>query len=192
MNEEVTEKTYPVEDKLLIKSVIQSIIGSVFFSFYITGKIPNSGHDLFIIIFIILAFGLFSFIFAWLWRKFFHYSLGAQFVTVRQGVISKTKRDFPYGVIQNIHVKQDLFDRALGITTIVIENASMGGGKPENESKFFGMRLGSRQKNKGEGFGISGNKVSVPGLSNVNAEKLKIAILQKMKDNPLEESHSGL
>jgi hypothetical protein len=40
--------------------------------------------------------------------------------------------------------------------------------------------------------GFSGNKVNIPGLTKQNAEILKGIILQKMKENPIEDSQSGL
>ena len=40
--------------------------------------------------------------------------------------------------------------------------------------------------------GFSGNKVSIPGLTKANAEILKGIVLQKMKENPIEDSQSGL
>ncbi len=87
----------------------------------------------------------------------------------------------PYGVIQNVFIKQDLFDRIFGLATLRIENASQAGGARD-------IRIRQGQEN----LGASGNKVNIPGLKKQNAEELKNLILKKIKENPIEDSQSGL
>jgi len=86
----------------------------------------------------------------------------------------------PYGVIQNIIVKQDLFDRIFGLASLIIENASESGGAFELQNQQV------------ETVGFYGNKVTIHGLTKTNAEILKSIILQKMKENPTEDTRSGL
>lgn len=118
-------------------------------------------------------------------RANFHYSTEEKFFLVKQGVLSKKQRNLPYGVIQNVLVKQDLFDRVFGLASFSVENASQGGGK----GFFSGLRSNKQQ---GETIGSSGNKVNIPGLRKKDAEALKLVLLQKMKENPIEDSQSGL
>lgn len=119
-------------------------------------------------------------------RANFHYSLEDKFLSVRQGVISKKQRNLPYGVIQNIFVKQDLFDRIFGLAALKIENAVQGGEK----RKYFRFAMANNQQ---EDFvGSSGNKVNIPGLKKQDAEELKNNILQKVKENPIDDKQSGL
>lgn len=126
-------------------------------------------------------------------RANFRYTLEEKFLTLYQGVLSKQQRHIPYGVIQNIFVKQDLFDRIFGLASITIENASQGAGNAQKgEAKVFGMKVGAQQKRRDELVGFSGNKVSIPGLAKANAEILKALILNKMKENPIEDNQSGL
>lgn len=120
-------------------------------------------------------------------RKNFHYSFEDKYLLIEQGVLSKKQRNLPYNVIQNVFVKQDLFDRLFGISNLILENASEGGGKGRF-SKWV-----SNSGNKERDFiGSKGNKVSVPGLKKAHAEVLRDEILKKVKENPLEDSQSGL
>lgn len=114
-------------------------------------------------------------------RATFHYSIEDKFLTLRQGVFSKEQRHIPYGVIQTVFLKQDLFDRILGLASLSIEDASQGAGA-----------LAAPRQQKVEMVGFSGNKVCIPGLTKAHAEILKGIILQKMKENPIEDSQSGL
>ena len=57
-------------------------------------------------------------------RAPFHYATEENFLTVKQGILSKQQRHIPYGVIQNLFVEQDLFDRFFGLASLTIENAS--------------------------------------------------------------------
>ena len=107
--------------------------------------------------------------------------------------MSKQERHIPYGVIQNIYVKQDLLDRLFGLASLAIENASQGAGSQDgNTTKIFGMTFSNQRRQQTEIVGFRGNKVSVPGLTKQNAEVLKGIVLQKMKENPIEDSQSGL
>jgi membrane protein YdbS with pleckstrin-like domain len=115
---------------------------------------------------------------------------------LHQGILSKQQRNIPYGVIQNIFVHQRLVDRIFGLASLSIENASQGGGNQNsNNTKAFGITISNQQtKKRGELEmpGFNGNKISIPGLTKQNAEALRELILQKMKDNPVEDNQSGL
>jgi len=120
-------------------------------------------------------------------RMNFHYSLEDKFFFVKQGVISKKQRNLPYGVIQDISLKQDLFDRIFKIATLRVENAS------NSKAKNYGtFRFGGVANSNDNSLGVSGSKINIPGLKIQDAEELKKIILQKMKDNPIEDSNSGL
>jgi membrane protein YdbS with pleckstrin-like domain len=123
-------------------------------------------------------------------KKNFHFHLDSQYFVVKQGVFSKQQRNIPYAVMQHVFVKQDLYDRLFGIATLVIENATTKG----SEKKFFGMTIGSTNQSKGynESLGTIDNKVSLPGLKKEHAEALKNHLLDKIKQNPLEDNQSGL
>jgi uncharacterized membrane protein YdbT with pleckstrin-like domain len=167
-----TEKDYPITTLWLFKAPIIitliSLVG-IIFGYY------------FPYLLITLPFYLIA---NPLTRKNFHYSTEDKFFLVKQGVISKKQRNLPYGVIQNILVKQDWFDRVFGLATLSVENASQGGGK--------GLFSRQSDKKQGDSVGSSGNKVNIPGLKKADAEALKLVILQRMKENPLEDNQSGL
>ena len=197
MDEVITENRYPVQGLWILKSIpglILSliIVGFLWFLFPFARSTMESQQLLLILA--IFAYPIFDFIVTILRRVTFHYSIDERFLTLRQGILSKQERHIPYGVIQNIFVKQDLFDRILGLASLTIENASQGAGAlaASQELTAFGFRIGGRQRPRVEMVGFSGNKVNIPGLKKINAEILREIILKKMKENPIEDSQSGL
>jgi uncharacterized membrane protein YdbT with pleckstrin-like domain len=70
-------------------------------------------------------------------RRNFHYQIRSTSFWVQQGVFSKKERDLPYGVIQNVLVKQDIFDRVFGLATLLVENAGNSGGKQNMQANPF-------------------------------------------------------
>lgn len=205
MDEIITEKNYPVQGLWILKSIIRSLIVFVviaIFFFYWSSSYDDlslwdslsKDPELKIYFWVYIAAVPFSLIMAILRRATFHYSIEPQFLTLRQGILSRQQRHIPYGVVQNLFVKQDLFDRIFGLASLSIENASQGGTNVGNqqEQKVFGLRIGNQRQQQMEMVGFSGNKVSIPGLTKANAEILKGIVLQKMKENPIEDSQSGL
>lgn len=197
MNEIITEKNYPVQGLWILKSILGSILSLIIFvPLFLFSRGAESQSTEKINFYLIIIIGLIPFhlIITILRRATFHYSIEDNFLTLRQGILSKQQRHIPYGVIQNLFVKQDLFDRIFGLASLAIENASQGGSNVDNqqEQKVFGLRVGNQRRQQVEMVGFSGNKVSIPGLTKANAEILKGIVLQKMKENPIEDSQSGL
>ncbi len=202
MDEIITEKNYPIQGLWLLKSILRSLLYLIILMLYFWLSRFSERKDSEISLYISLIFifaTIFQSVITILCRATFHYSIEGQFLTLRQGILSKQERHIPYGVIQNIFVKQDLFDRIFGLASLIVENASQGAGAftTPQEQKVFGLRIGNQQQQQIEiiGFeiiGFSGNKVIIPGLKKQNAETLKEIILQKIKENPIEDSQSGL
>ena len=191
MNEVITEKNYPIEGKWIFKSVWGSALVLLFLVPYFFIEMATGRFSFYLIIY--LAFVPVHIIIVLLQRANFHYSIEDKFLTLKQGILSKQQRHIPYGVIQNIFVKQDLFDRIFGLASLTVENASQGAGSQNaGTSKIFGMTVSNKKRESVEMVGFSGNKVSIPGLTKQNAEVLKGIVLQKMKENPIEDSQSGL
>ena len=201
----ITEKNYPVQGLWILKFIIRSLIVFVviaIFFFYWSNSYDDlslldslsKDPELRIYFWVYIAAVPFSLIMAILRRATFHYSIEPQFLTLRQGILSRQQRHIPYGVIQNLFVEQDLLDRIFGLASLTVENASQGGTNVSNqqEQKVFGLRIGNQRRQQMEMVGFSGNKVSIPGLTKANAEILKGIVLQKMKENPIEDSQSGL
>jgi uncharacterized membrane protein YdbT with pleckstrin-like domain len=173
----ITEKTYPITKLWIFKApiiiIVLNIIALIFgyYFLYLVVALP-----------IMLIVNPFI-------RANFHYSLDDKFLNVKQGVISKKQRNLSYGVIQNVYIKQDLFDRIFKLATLRIENAAQSGSGGVKLSSF---RLTGISNNDENSVGSSGNKINIPGLKKQDAEELKKYILQKIKDNPIEDSQSGL
>lgn len=191
MNNVINEKNYPIEGKWIFKSAWVYVIVLLFLIPAFSFELTKGRLSFYLVIY--LAFVPVHLIIVSLRRANFHYTIDDKFMTLNQGILSKQQRNIPYGVIQNIFVKQDLVDRIFGLASLTIENASQGAGSQRaGQSKIFGMTVGSQRSQQTDLIGSSGNKVNIPGLSKQNAETLKDIILQKMKANPLEDNQSGL
>lgn len=171
-NTTATEKDYPITKLWLFKApIILTLISlvAIIFGYY------------FPYFLIALPFYLITNPFI---RANFHYSIEDKFFVVKQGVLSKKQRNIPYGVIQNVLVKQDLFDKIFNLASFSVENASQVNNR--------GFLSGLKTNRQGETFGSSGNKVNIPGLKKKDAENLRLVLLQKMKENPNQDIQSGL
>jgi len=178
-----TEKEYPITTLWIFKAPIIIIllnIVALFFGYYF--------------LYLVLALPIMLIVNP-LTKKNFHYSLEQGTLIIKQGILSKKQRNLPYGVIQQVFVKQDLFDRIFGLASLRIENASQGGGALDS-GRSGSFRLSGGNNRGGtwstESIGSSGNRIDIPGLKKQKAEELKNLILQKIKDNPIEDSQSGL
>jgi len=194
MDEIITEKNYPIQGLWVFKSFILSLLMIILvLLFWFSPFSGNKGTEISLYIPAII-FAIYYFVVTILRRATFHYSIDGQFLTLRQGILSKQQRHIPYGVIQNLFVKQDLLDRIFGLASLTVENASQGSGAftAPQKQKVFGLLVGNKRQQQVEMVGFSENKVSIPGLTKQNAETLKEIVLQKMKENPIEDSQSGL
>lgn len=197
MNEIITEKNYPVQGLRVFKSIIGSLLALILsFLIFISYRLDVTSKDSEINFYLvaIVGFAIFHFIVTILRKANFHYSIEEKFLILKQGILSKQQRHIPYGVIQNLFVKQDLFDRIFRLASLTIENTSQGAGAlaAPRQQKVFGLRVETQRRQQVEMLGFSENKVIIPGLTKANAEILKGVILQKMKENPIEDSQSGL
>jgi uncharacterized membrane protein YdbT with pleckstrin-like domain len=178
MNGVITEKNYPVESLWILKYMLNWLIVIFIICVFLLLRRDSDISNLVIY----MIFGIYSLIYAALRKSNFHYTIDVKFLYLKQGILNKQQRSIPYGVIQNIVVKQDLLDRIFGLASLILENASLGAGS--------GQDVGRQQRTEMVGF--KGNKVSIPGLKKQNAETLKEIVLQKMKENPIDDSQSGL
>lgn len=119
----------------------------------------------------------------------FHYYIEEKVLKVEQGVISKKDFRLPYGVIQTVTVKQDIFDRIFGLSTLCIMNA-VAGNDPRAMAQE--MALTKIQQNPVTFLGASKNGVNFVGLKKSDAETLKGIILKKMEENKIDDRSSGL
>lgn len=172
----LTEKDFPIQFVWLFKS----LLGTLFVLLMTFGMARFGYINYFLILFV--GFAPIAFVISYLQLNNFHFAMEDKFWVLKQGVISKEERNVPYGVIQHVFVKQDLFDRVFGIASVTIENAT---------KSLAEIQTQKTQKAPLERIGFSGNTVTIPGLKIENAQKLKLTILAQMKRNPIEEN-SGL
>ena len=98
----------------------------------------------------------------WLERAAFRYELGDKWLMLKQGVVTKQELHIPYGVIQNVVVSRDLFDRVFGLATLTIENAAVGAGITVGRGYETGRR--GREGRNLALIGFYGKKGDIPGV----------------------------
>lgn len=183
----ITEKNYPIQKKWIYKLMIKPI--SFFIILGIAILAGNLYEDPMFRILIVISFiGFISgIVMPILNRKNYHYIIEEKFLTLKQGILSKQQKHIPYGVIQNVFIKQDFLDRILGLTTLIIENASSS-----VKNSVWTKEFGPKRPDPQDEIGFEDNKTVIPGLLSKDAEILKNLILQKMKENPIDDKQSGL
>jgi membrane protein YdbS with pleckstrin-like domain len=195
----VTEKTYRVRSTWLLKSSLQILFSFLVYSVLVV--VQNLKHLAYLKKFFLIYLAIFLVVLGvgtlvnYLRRATFHFLIDEKFLTVRQGIIQRQEKHVPYAVIQHVLIKQDLFDRILGLATFAVENATRGKDNQDGTQKVFGMRVKASQQQQRRQFqtiGFRGNRLTIPGLSKADARTLREIILQKMKENPLDDNASGL
>ncbi len=196
-----TIKDYPIRPMWLFKSALSGAIGGgitivilgAFFAFSLSSESSDVagigavsfGLIVIVIIFFFLLGAVFNLVILWLQKSAFSFSFEDNFIVLHQGIISRQQRTIPYAVLQDVIVKQDLFDTLLGLSSLTVENAVqtpiMAGGRNGQYSRYSRNALG-----------FSGNRVSIPGLSKADAQTLKLIVLAKMKQNQVHPSVTGL
>lgn len=197
----VTEKKYPIRLPWILKPLQLSLLLVALSLFiywtglerHLTG--PVLGWLIALVIIVPLVLSVCA-------RAAFHYSLEDQVFSVREGIFSVRERTMPYGVIQNLVIDQDVFDKMFGLATVIIEHASQGGGDAAPPSWFRVLLLMGRYQRARVGsamitgkratpslgfsssFPYSANMVVIPGLSEEDAEALKKMFLRKMTRDP--------
>lgn len=192
MDKTTTEKDYPIQKRWILKSAVLGFLVSALVSLALSAQIISValkisdkslgsllGFGIYIGIFLLTMVS--SIITMILRRLTFHYSLEKEYITINQGIISKSQIHIRYGVIQNILIGQDIFDRLFRVVDLRVQNAIQGGG----------IQAGYYGRQPAEGIGVSGNTVEIPGLDPSDAQKLKDEILQKVK-TASSDIHSGL
>ena len=189
MSEIVTEKNYPIDIIWLFKDIIfLPITLLILYPITLTQKYQHHGFpmgDMFLWV-CVLALGVPA-IYKSLLRINFHYSFEKNFIVLHQGIISKENRNVPYGRIQGVFINQKLFERICGLASLTIEDYSQGGQSVMSIDGYVGSGKGRH-----EICGFVGNRIYIPALKKEDAEALKAFILQKIKENPVEDRQSGL
>lgn len=198
MQNNLTEKDFPIEPIWVTKVIVLSIGFAIFLvtaiTFYMTAEnIPPAlltfqNHFYVWTVAIIIFLNLINVISLILQKVNFHFQIGDENLIVNQGVISKRETHFRYGTIQNVFISQGILDRMLGICTLIVENAAMGaGGLSTGYQREF-----RRRYSPVFGPGISGNRLTVTGISAASAEKLKSVLLKKVEEMPNSFDQSGI
>lgn len=85
------------------------------------GSYFTSGFLFFIAVFALMVI-------RWMiWKSNFHFELTPQFLLQKTGIVAGEEKHLPYKSIQNVLIRQSFLEKVLGLSTVVVENASQGG-----------------------------------------------------------------
>lgn len=183
----ITEKIYSIQAKWIKKTMIKWAPFITFFiALMLTFNISDNkfSFTIFAITYLsaIIVVSFIIYLYLTLSRRNFYYEFGEKLITLRQGIISKSERQFLYGRIQHVLLSQDFLDRLMGLASISLETASEGAG-----AKFA----------KEEGpphaiLGFASNEIRIPGLLYENALDFRDRVLKLIEMNPIDDAQSGL
>lgn len=178
----LNETTHPIEKIWVIKNVIIWAPFCALLVATISEKFIFS-HFIFALIFIPPL----TYLYLVLTIKNYHYEFGEKLITLKQGIVSKSERNVMYGRIQNICVSRSIINRLLGLASVSIETASEGAG-----AKFLTKDNQDKANLAGALLGFRSNRIGIPGLLYENASALKEALMERIKNNPIDDAQSGL
>ena len=109
----------------------------------------------------LIIYIIFCYIWAELTYKSWKYEFTDTAFRIERGVIWKRYVSIPYGRIQNVDIYRGILTRILGLSTLKIQTAGLGG----NYTNRFG-----------------GAEGKLPGLSKEKAEELRDALIKKSQE----------
>jgi len=118
----------------------------------------------------------FSIIYQYLYLKSFKLILDENNLVVESGILSRSERTIPYGVIQNIIISKDLIDHIFGTASVQIENASNSGMMAVSSSSNIALS----------------NQVSLLCLTMADASELRLKLINKVISFSQHTSSLGL
>lgn len=124
-------ENYPISSRWLLQSAISWFILATLLSgvlaYYINATATNAEtaeipSGLWLMVFLIIY--ALNIAYAVLWRAAYSFAFTPDYIVTKKGVIAKTETHVPYRSVQDVTVSQGVFERMLGIATVVIENAA--------------------------------------------------------------------
>lgn len=132
--EEISSKTFPIDNKWYTQVVLSGLVGSMFYAalfiFWFLNK-ELRGYSIatgFIIwLLVSVVFFVAIVIRSVIWKSKFYFSFLPQFVMQKTGVIATQEKHLPYKSIQDVMIRQGLLEKILGLSTVIVQNASQSG-----------------------------------------------------------------
>lgn len=133
--QKISSESYPISDKWLFLAALQSLFLALFFTFIILGVVAKNlrtDPDFTLASFDIVQYGIIGFIvifflclfWNWLWKKNYFFEFLPDYIQLKTGIISKSESHLPYRSIQDVTISRGLFNRMLGLSTVIIKNAA--------------------------------------------------------------------
>lgn len=132
--EEISSKTFPINNKWYTQVVLSGLVGSMFYAalfvFWflnkeLRGYPAATGFLIWLVVSVVFFVALV--IRAVIWKSKFYFSFLPQFIMQKTGVIATQEKHLPYKSIQDVMIRQGLLEKILGLSTVIVQNASQSG-----------------------------------------------------------------
>lgn len=128
MTEHISSKEFPISSVWLLKSISFRVFYNLIIVFILMSKNSSDGFDfpvyVYLLIVIVLVVG--NIIYAIIWRNNYYFEFTKDFILIRESVISNSEKHVPYSSIQDVIKNQSFFDRIVGLSNVIIQNATQG------------------------------------------------------------------
>ncbi|MEK7622016.1 MAG: PH domain-containing protein [Patescibacteria group bacterium] len=136
-SEEISSNTYPISSRFLPARFFSGLLWfAVLFLFFaipilsgfvIEGWSLRTRYALYVLGIICFSLYVWRLIYLIIWKKNFRFAFLPDFIRTDSSVINKSEKQLPYSSVQDVMVRQGLFDRLFGICSVFISNASRVG-----------------------------------------------------------------
>lgn len=136
-SEEISSNTYPISSRWLSTRFCSGLVWTfclflflaipILSGFIVEGKSLHTKSAFYILLISCVVLYIWRLVYLIIWKKNFQFIFLADFIRTDSSVVSKTEKQLPYSSIQDVMVRQGLFDRLFGICSVFIANASRGG-----------------------------------------------------------------
>lgn len=150
----VSSQTYPIVSAWNYSAFAFALIKSLAFTAVILyavveifSDLPQSFYQKIflatpIVFVVILLINIISFI---IWKKNYYFEFLPEFILMRTGIISRREVHLPYKSIQDVINRQEILERMLGISTVVVTNAAAA---PSKTGGASGIAIVGQPKEK--------------------------------------------
>ena len=140
--ENISSETYPILPSWIIQKTLTTFFGTfggliimcIFFFSGTNNNSSSSSSDLgltfssalpyLVILFVVLFGG--GLIYSIIWKRNYKFKLLPEYIYVYTGVITNQEQHIPYDRIQDVIVRQNFFEKIIGLSSVYIQNAAVG------------------------------------------------------------------
>lgn len=143
--QKISSANYPISNKWLFLAGLSSLFYVLILMLFVVGFIARNFHtgadvtsqSIALTRYVMLGFAalfILTIITNWLWKKAYYFEFFPDYIQLKTGIISKKESHLPYKAIQDVTVSRGVFERMLGLSTVIITNAAQFSQSSQNSS----------------------------------------------------------